>query len=657
MRIGLYAAALLTIAAAPPPADLIVLDARIHTVDDARPEASALAARGGRIVYVGDDAGALAFQGRATRVERLGGRRVLPGLVDAHVHPLGLVDTGGCDLKSAALSLARIRAVVAGCLAEQKLAPGAWLKVAQWNFSQGNEPDLANSTLRAALDAAAPANPVALLGNDGHHGGFNSAALALAHTPDGKRIGLTRATLAGPFAAYRLLIGVGADGEPSGGVGEEARGLMGDGGLELADRAAVMRAPERVMHVLAASGITAFLDAAAEPADLPFYDMLLARGHFTARATLAQFYDPSVTRRADGTVDYDRMVAAAKATRAHFAGNPLVQADAVKLFADGVLEGNPLAIPPTLPNSPSLTPYLQPRFGRDAKSKAVLLGYVDPNTPECRAARADAATDVVVFTAKHGYHPAQCTTAAGKLQHDRAIILEYVRRMHAAGFQLHIHAIGDAAVRTAVEAIEVARAGDGRHPPVSRADTLAHLQLVDPLDVARIGHDHLFLAFTYAWVYTDPEYDLSVIPFVQRARGGSFAELHDPSGYYERQAYPVASLARAGGVLVAGSDAPVETRDPRPFINMQSAVTRARDGTPPLGPRERITIAQAIRAYTLDGARSIGREREIGSIAVGKSADFIVLDRDVLSVPPGEIGATRVLATWFMGRPVYTAPR
>ena len=654
MRIGLLAAALATIAAAPPPADLIVLGARIHTVDDARPEASALASRGGRIVYVGDDAGAMAFRGAGTRVERLGGRRVLPGLVDAHVHPLGLVDTGGCDLKSEAMPLARIRAVVAGCLVAQKLAPGAWLKVAQWSFSNGNEPDPANSTLRAALDAAAPHNPVALLGNDGHHGGFNSAALALAHTPDGKRIGLTRATLAGPFAAYRLLVGVGADGEPTGGVGEEARGLMGDGGLDLADRAAVMRAPERVMHVLAASGITAFLDAAAEPADTVFYDTLLARGHFTARATLAQFYDPSATRRADGSVDYNRMVRAAEATRAHFAGSVLVRADAIKLFADGVLEGNPLVTPPTLPNSPSLRPYLQPRFGRDAAGKATLIGYADPDTPQCRAA---GVADAAAFTAKFGYDPAQCSTASGKLQHERPIIMEYVRRMHRAGFQLHIHAIGDAAVRAAIDAIEATRLTDGEHPPVARADTLAHLQLVSPEDVARIGRAHLFLAFTYAWAYTDPEYDLSVIPFVERVRDGSYAGLHDPAGYYERQAYPAASLQRAGGVLVAGSDAPVETRDPRPFVNMQSAVTRARDGTPALGPQERITIGEAIRAYTLDGARSIGRADEIGSIAVGKSADFIVVDRDVLAVPPGEIGATRVLATWFMGRPVYTAPR
>ncbi len=609
---------LATMAAAP--ADLVVTGGRIHTMDPARPEATAMAVRDGRIVYVGDDAGALAMKGPLTRIAALGGKRVLPGLVDAHIHPLEIVSTGGCDLENRVLTLAETSAAVAACVAAQKPAPGEWLTVAQWNPYGGNQPDAANPTLRAALDRAAPDNPVQLMGNDGHHGAFNSKALARARAPDATIIGYSKATLAGPLKPFVLLVGVDAAGEPSGPVNENARAPMGASGGLGADRAALMKAPERVMQALAASGITAFLDAASQPADRIFYDTMVQRGQFTAHATLAQFFDPSATRTAGGAVDYDGMVAAAKATRAHFAGSDLIRADAIKLFADGVLEGDPLSTPVTFPNSPSLKPYFRPRFGAGADGQFTLLGYEEGPGP------------------------------AGKLQHERPVIMEYVRRMHEAGFQMHIHAIGDRAVRVAVDAIEAARAGDGATPPVMRADTLAHLQLVAPEDVARIGRDHLFLAMTYAWIYTDPQYDLSVIPFIDKVRDGSFAALHDPANYYERQAYPVKQLADAGGVLVAGSDAPVETRDPRPFVNIQSAVTRARAGTPPLGAKEAISVEAAIRAYTIDGARSIGWADQTGSLRVGKSADFIVLDRDVLAVPADQIGGTKVEQTWFQGR-------
>lgn len=634
--------------------DLVVLSSKIATSDPGHPSAQAFAVTRGRFTYVGNAAGALKLVGSATRVVRLANRRVLPGLVDAHIHPLGIVDLDECDLGSKAKTLAEIANIVRECVARYHLTPGEWLNVQQWNYTNGNQPDADHPTLRAALDKGAPANPVQLLGNDGHHGAFNSPALALAATPDGKRIGLNRATLAGPFARLRELIGVDATGEPSGGVNESARAAMGKSALAIIDVAALMKAPERMTQRLNSAGITAFLDAAAEPESFPVYDALEARGQLTAHASLAQFYDPDVVVHSDGTPDYDRMVADAVRWRDHYAHDPLIRADTVKLFADGVMEGDPLATPPTLPNSPSLTPYLQPIFGRDPKGRATFAGrYVDPTSPECIAARA-ASPDPAMFMGANGFHPAQCLTGSGRLQHPRPVIMEFVRRMHAAGLALHIHAISDAAVRTAVDALEAARAGEPAG--ARRPDTLAHLQLVHPDDIARIGRDRLFLAMTYSWIYTDPEYDLSVIPFVQRVTGDGYAALHAPGSYYERHAYPVGSLKTAGATLVAGSDAPVFTRDPQPFVNMMGAVTRATGGTPALGPAsERVTVADAIRAYTLDGARSLGREGEFGSISIGKSADFIVVDADPFTTDPARLDKVRVCQTWFKGRVVYRA--
>jgi predicted amidohydrolase YtcJ len=639
------------------PADLIVTDARIYTVDPARPEAEAMAIAGGRIVYVGDAAGARALAGPATRTLDLGGRRVLPGLVDSHIHPLGIVDTDSCDLNSQARTLAEISDFVKACVTRFHIAPGQWVNVAQWNFSNGNQPDAAHPTLRAALDLAASDRPVQLMGNDGHHGAFNSAALALARNAKGQTVGLGKASLAGEFAAYRKLVGVNAAGEPDGGVNEDARSTMGIPDIAIADVGAVLAAPEKLTERLNAAGITAVQDAMVTPDMYAVYDTLQARGHLTVRATLAQFFDPDAHRRPDGSIDYDGMVASAKAVRDKYAANPLIHADAVKLFADGVLEGNPYAMPPTPPESPSLKPYLHPIFGKDAKGTMTVTGYVDPDGAACRAvlaepARYDAATAAAAFMQANGFHPGQCQTTSGRLQHDPVVIAEYLKRMHLAGFTLHVHAIGDRAVRTTVDAIEAARAADGN---ASRPDTIAHAQLVSPQDVVRIGRDHLFVAFTYAWSYTDPEYDLSVIPFIDRVKDGAYASLHDPAGYYERQAYPTRSIKAAGAVLVAGSDAPVDTRDPRPFVNMQMAVTRAQPGLPALNPAEAISLPEVIAAYTRDGARAIGREGEIGALSVGKSADFIVLDRDILAVPIADVAGTKVLQTWFMGRQVYAA--
>jgi predicted amidohydrolase YtcJ len=233
-------------------------------------------------------------------------------------------------------------------------------------------------------------------------------------------------------------------------------------------------------------------------------------------------------------------------------------------------------------------------------------------------------------------------------------MLEFARRFHLAGFNLHIHAIGDAAVRTAVDAIESARDADGNR---ATRDGIAHLQLGDPADVARIGRDHLYIAYTYSWADVDPGYDMTVIPFIQTVSGNGYRAVHPPGSYYESNAYPVRSSKAAGAVLVAGSDAPVETSDPRPFVNMSRAVTRALPGLPALNAGQAISIREVIEAYTINGARFLGRDADAGSIEVGKAADFIVVDRDILKLADAgraqRILDSRVLETWFGGKPVY----
>ena len=657
----LAAAAALAAPAAPAePADTVLTDARIYTAASGT-LAAALAVRHGTLVYVGDAAGAQAFVGPKTQTVKAGGRLVVPGLVDSHIHPLDIVDLDVCDLDSKSFSLRQLSAFVGACAKRYHTGPGQWLRVHQWNPTGGNQPDADLRTIRAALDQAAPRALVELLGNDGHHAAFNSAALATAKNTGGSAIGITKSTLAGEFAAYRKLIGTDERGEPDGQVNEDARYAIDPNSMLYNELEAVSKVPEKIPARLNSVGITAILDAMASPAGLAVYDKLLASGHMTVRVNLAQFFDPSRTRTADGRVDYEALVAKAKGIRARYAATPLLHADFIKMFADGVVEANPFSTPPTLGNAAMLEPFLQPIFATDAGGHATVTGYADPGSVACVEARAHpekvaAAADVAAFAKANGFHPGQCTISSGQLQHERDIELEYVKRMHLAGFNIHIHVIGDRALRTALDAIEAARAADGNSATL---DGLAHVQLAHPTDIARIGRNHLFVAFTYSWANVDLDYDMSVIPFLQKMTGNSLAARHVAGSYYETNTYPVRAVKDAGATLVAGSDAPVNTRDPQPFVNMAGAVTRRTPGQPVLNAAQAITIREVLDAYTINGARMLGRDQEIGSLEVGKSADFVMLDRDILRLADtgnaDEINGTRVLGTWFQGKRVYRA--
>ncbi len=646
-------------ASAPQKADLVLRNARIYTVDPQRSLAEALAVRGGRLVYVGSAAAAAPWIGSGTRVLDLHGRMVLPGLIDAHIHPLDIADLDLCDLDDRPVSLAELTQFVAGCLQRYKTPPGGLLRVYQWNYTNGNQADPRHPTMRAALDAASTTRRIEVLGEDGHHGAYNSLALASARNSAGAVVGMSKSTLATDFAALRPYVGVDDQGEPNGVVNEDARGTINLQGLMYLALDEVVKVPERISERLAASGITGILDAFAPPAGQVVYDKLLANHQLTARVELAQFFDPSATRKPDGSVDYDSILARANEIRAKYATTELIRADVVKIFADGGIEGDPLAVPPQLPNGASLRPWLQPIFGLDGHGKLEVKGYVDTGSTLCHTVREHpgeytTAEQVGAFMRANGYHPAQCAISDGHLQHDRAVILEYARRMHLAGYSLHIHIIGDRAARTAIDAIEAARSADG---VTSTRDALAHLQLVEPSDVARIGRDHLYAVFTYAWASFDADYDLSVVPWVQEVHGNGYQALHVPGSYYASNVYPARSIKEAGGILAAGSDAPVDTRDPRPFINMEVAVLRHLPGQLPLNPSQAISLPEVIEAYTINGARMLNLEKDAGSLEVGKSADFIVIDRDILKLADTghteDIAKTHVLATWFQGRQIY----
>ncbi len=210
-----------------------------------------------------------------------------------------------------------------------------------------------------------------------------------------------------------------------------------------------------------------------------------------------------------------------------------------------------------------------------------------------------------------------------------------VTRLDALGFQVHQHALGDRAVRGALDAVETARRANGMN---DLRHHIAHLQLPDPADVPRLRQLGVIANIQPFWAQPDPMTETMTKPRV---------------GARATRLYPIGDLVRSGAVLCLGSDWPVST--PNPFLEMEVAVTRRAVGDPdgePLDAAQRIDLQTAIAAFTR-GSAYVNHDDEAGSIEEGKRADLVVLDRNPFDGPPHEIGTTAVTATVAAGRVVY----
>ncbi|MFK4731429.1 amidohydrolase family protein [Agromyces mediolanus] len=222
---------------------------------------------------------------------------------------------------------------------------------------------------------------------------------------------------------------------------------------------------------------------------------------------------------------------------------------------------------------------------------------------------------------------------------DPELLREIAVRLEAEGFQLHFHGIGDRAVRESLDAIAAARGArrgaDPRHH-------IAHVQLIDPLDVPRFAELGVTANIQPYWACNDPLMVEHTVPLLGDERAG--------------QQYPFGALHAAGARLAAGSDWPVSTPDPIAGIHV--AVTRTLPAghpgrsTEPFLPEQAIDVATALEAYTA-GSAHVNRLDDTGRIAPGYAADLAVLDRNLLAIPAEEIGATRVDATFVDGAPVF----
>ncbi len=219
-------------------------------------------------------------------------------------------------------------------------------------------------------------------------------------------------------------------------------------------------------------------------------------------------------------------------------------------------------------------------------------------------------------------------------QHD---VDRYFTRFDAMGLQVHVHAIGDAAIRRALNGFEAMRKANGMS---DNRHQIVHLQLIHEDDRPRFGELNVAAVFQSLWAYPDPAALELDIPMLGKERTW--------------QMYPIASVKRAGGRIVGGSDYWVT--DLNPLHAIEVAITRqdpySNDG-PVLNEDERVDLETMIDAYTINGAYQMGLEQQQGSIEVGKRADFVVLDRNLFELPSSEINEAKVTMTIFAGRTVY----
>jgi len=540
--------------------ELVITNARIHTQDAAHHVVSALAVRGKSILATGSDADMRALAGPATRIVDLGGRVVLPGLIDAHIHPAqSAQDLDKCNLHDGELDAGKVKAAVAECMRAHRPARDEWFEVIQVNASE-------LVLGRADLDAIRSDGPLVLESADGHSGWGNSAALAAAHIDRN-----TRDPRGGRIERDPR-------GEPTGALRDDAEDKL-SAAIPVPPVAVQLERVERAFARMSASGLTSVQDAAVGEQEMSLYKALYDRHRLKMRVR-GSFHITDLAAPAD------KVVAAAKAFRDKWAVDPdFLRADAVKIFADGVIEY------PT-------------------QTAALLSPYLDG-----------------------AGHP---TTNRGPSYFEPAKLNRIVAAIDAAGMTVHIHAIGDRAVRQSLDAFAYARAqGVGSE----NRDQIAHLELVDPADFGRFKALAVIANFQLQWATFDPSYiGKATLPYIGPARA--------------RYLYPARSLFDAGARLAGGSDWGVSTFNA--FEAMEHAVTRSLGrGEKPLLPEQSVSLAAMVDAYTINAAYALRQEDRTGSLEQGKRADFIVLDRDIFTIDPFELHATRVLATYLDGREVW----
>jgi predicted amidohydrolase YtcJ len=535
---------------AKPSADLIITNAKIWTVDATMPAAQAVAVLGDRVVAVGSNADVDSWRGAQTRVVDAGGKLLLPGFNDAHLHFV----SGGTQLDSVQLTDATSAAEFARRIGERaKSTPKVeWILGGDWDDTKWTPAALPTKEM---IDPVTGDTPVFVARYDGHMALANSAALRAA--------GITAKTPDPPGG----VIVHDARGEPTGALKDAAMDAVFRVIPDMPHDQRV-RAVKRALAHAAAVGVTSAQDMTPEFADVSVYGELLEKGELTTR-----IYAAHVIENVDDL---------AKIGIHHAFGGPWLRIGAVKAFADGSLG--------------SRTAYFFDPYSDEPGNRGLLSA---------------------------GMHPIS-------LMRDRMMTAD------AAGIQICTHAIGDAGISTTLDIYsDVEKAhGDG-----DRRWRIEHSQHVAAKDFDRYAALHVIA---------------SVQPY-HAIDDGRWAEArigHDRAS----RTYAFRTFLNHGVRLAFGTDWDVAPLNP--LLGVYAAVTRATlDGKNPGGwtPEQKLTVAEAVEAYTMGSAYAEFQEREKGSITVGKLADFVLLSDDIFTIAPEKIRDVTVAATWAGGKQTWDA--
>jgi len=529
-------------------ADTVLTGGKVWTGDPDRPEATAIAIAGDRIVAVGSDREIARWAGPGTRRVDLAGRRVVPGFNDAHVHFFdggqGLASVQLRDAPSPEAFRDRIAAYAA------TLPKGRWILNGNWDHERWTPAELPT---RQLIDAVTPDHPVFVNRLDGHMALANTRALELA--------GITRDTPDPPGGT----IVRDADGNPTGVLKDAAMNAV-YAVIPEPDAEEIATALRAAMRYANENGVTSVQDMSASPAILSAYQQLLAAGELTVRVYGAQ----PLSR-------WERLADAG--IRAGFGGD-MLRIGVLKGFADGSL-GSTTAL------------FYEP--------------YLD--------------------------EPGTSGLPSDELVDADAMLADMVGA-DAAGLQLAIHAIGDKANATILDMFgEVAR----RNGPRDRRLRIEHAQHFRLEDIARMHTQGVVASM-------QPYHAIDDGRWAEKRIGAARA----------KGTYAFRSMLDAGATLAFGSDwfvAPME-----PLVGIYGAVTRRTlDGAHPDGwvPGQKITVAEAVRAYTAGSAYAEGQEAVKGTLAPGRLADLVVLSDDIFAIAPEEIADAKVDLTMLGGRIVF----